>query len=179
MCAAVYLNWSYGQKGEEAETISEAVNSETATSPQPESDSETDDSDAAGLYYEESGGEMTENVAEYFDQVRLNRQQARDEAAATLETVSTAEGASQETIDQALSEMAVMAQWAVTESEIENLIMAKGYSECVAYISNDGITVTVPAPEEGLSSSAVARITEAVTEETDFSAADLKIVEIK
>lgn len=43
---------------------------------------------------------------------------------------------------------------ALAESQIESLIVAKGYQDCVAYISEDGISVAVAAPEDGLTQSA-------------------------
>ena len=46
-------------------------------------------------------------------------------------------------------------------------------------MSGDGVTVAVPAPAEGLSAAAVARITDAITAETDFTAADLRIIEVR
>jgi len=39
--------------------------------------------------------------------------------------------------------------------------------------------VAVPAPAEGLSAAAVARITDTITGETDFSASQLKIIEVR
>ena len=65
------------------------------------------------------------------------------------------------------------------EAQIENLLIAKDFADCVVYIGNDSITVAVPAPEEGLSQEAVARITDIICNETDFEAAQLSIIEVK
>lgn len=37
-------------------------------------------------------------------------------------------------------------QTALSEAQIESLIIAKGYADCVAYMTNDGISVAVSAP---------------------------------
>ena len=46
-------------------------------------------------------------------------------------------------------------------------------------VSGDGVTVAVPAPMEGLSEAAVARITDTITSETDYTASQLTLIEIK
>ena len=47
------------------------------------------------------------------------------------------------------------------------------------YIGNDTVTVAVPAPEEGLSEDAVARITDIICSETPYQASQLSIIEVK
>ena len=136
VCAAVYLNWSYN-RSEDVSPVSE---------------------DAAGDEAETSAG--TED--DYFARARLTRQSSRDEALGLLETAAAGEGASQETIDGAMDAIAAMAAWSMQEAQIENLLLAKNFSDCVAYISSDGVTVAVPAPVEGLSAAAVAQVTETV-----------------
>ncbi len=171
VCAAVYLNWSYNN-GEaavlspDAETEGQNANADVGTP-----------TDEAGLYYESE--ETASETNEYFAEARLTRQQARDEATATLQLITDTEGASKETIDKALAGITKIADWSVKEAELESLITAKGFSECVVFISDDGINVTVPVPQEGLSSASVAKITDIITEKTEFTAADLKIIEIK
>ncbi len=176
VCAAVYLNWSYGKNGEDAKQLANASADADAVT------LEEGDSNEAGLYYEVDGAELSSggyaNTA-YFDEVRLARQQARDEAVTTLSTVTENEDASQETIDAALSKITALAEYRVLEAELESLITAKGFEECIVYISDSGVNVSVPAPEEGLSEAAVARITDVITGETGYKAEELKIIEVK
>ena len=172
VCVAAYLNWSYN-KNSDSETAAEV-------SPQDNSGAVVDQEAAAspseaGLYYN-AGEEINK---EYFDAARLNRQQARDAAATTLANVSKTEGASQEMIDAALKEISDIATISVKEAQLEDLIKAKGFADCVIYISDDGVNVTVPAPQEGLAASSVAKITDIITEQTDYKATDLKIIEVK
>ena len=191
VCAAVYLNWSYNKKTEEASTAGQeneeqlitSVDENTGTDEAQPLDQVTEDkTEDAGLYYTgstETAG-LSAELEDYFAQVRLERQQARDEAAATLETVASAQGASQETIDEALAGMTQIAQWTVKEAELENLIRAKGFLDCVVYLSEDGASVTVaPAEKEGLTNVSVAKITDVIVSETDFTAEQLKVIEIK
>jgi hypothetical protein len=46
-------------------------------------------------------------------------------------------------------------------------------------VSDDGVTVAVPAPLEGLTDTQVAQITEAVLANTDYTATSLNIIEVK
>jgi stage III sporulation protein AH len=171
VCVAAYLNWSYNKNADDTLTAAEVSQGDGVRGNR---DAEAQASDP-GLFY---------NTAalinkEYFDAARLNRQQARDAAASALASVSQTEGASQEMIDAALEEISRIASDSIKEAELESLIIAKGFADCVVYISDEGISVTVPAPEEGLPASSVARITDVVTSQTGFKAADLKIIEVK
>ena len=96
-----------------------------------------------------------------------------------LENAAEADGVSQESLDSAMNAITAMADASMTETQIENLLLAKDYSDCVAYIRQDGVTIAVPAPEEGLTAEQVAAITDIVTSETAFTAVQLKIVEVK
>jgi stage III sporulation protein AH len=78
-----------------------------------------------------------------------------------------------------MNTISAMANTSMTETQVENLLLAKNYADCVAYISGDGITVAVPAPEAGLTAEQVAAITDVITSETAFTAAQLKVVEVK
>ncbi len=188
-CAAVYLNWSYNREVEDASEAGSAERMQVSGGEEGEVIAGTvsesaEDGDSAGLFYESAGAVSEDETQsgsgfdEYFAAVRLERQQARDEAAAALETIASAQGAAQETVDEALGAMTQMAQWAVREAELENLIRAKGFLDCVVYLSEEGATVTVAA-QEGLSEASVARITDIILSGTDFSAEDLNVVEIK
>ncbi|PKM74087.1 MAG: stage III sporulation protein AH [Firmicutes bacterium HGW-Firmicutes-16] len=162
VCAAVYLNWSYnndmvgGSELSDAELANVKSGEETAA---------------------ESG--MTQEVSDYFAQARLTRQQSRDEALDLLKAAAASETASQETIDGAMNAISAMANYSMQETQIENLLLAKNFAECVAFISADGVTLAVPAPAEGLAAEDVAKITDAIVAETDFTATQIRIIEVK
>lgn len=163
VCAAIYLNWSYNNRWGKAD--SDMVEAE----------------DAAMLAAEEAyeAANIKSGVSDYFAEARLNRQVSRDEAMELLKSAASSDGASQETIDSAMNEISVMANYSMKETQLENMLIAKDFSDCVVYMSADKITVAVPAPAEGLSEAAVARITETVTSETEYTATQLTVIEIK
>ena len=78
-----------------------------------------------------------------------------------------------------MDSIAAMATWSMQEAQIENLLLARDFDDCVVYMSGDGVTVAVPAPMEGLSEASVARITDTITGETGMSASQIKIIEVR
>lgn len=171
VCVAVYLNWNYPDGvADVGKTLGEATLVGGQTTDPLLADGET-----AGQ--NETGGEAAaESGSTYFDAARLNRQQARDSALSLLQDAAAGEGADQETIDQANLSIQTMAEDTVTEAQIENLVMAKGYTDCVAFIGDDSISVVVSAPEAGLGESDTARITDIVMSETNFTVEQIKII---
>lgn len=150
---AVYLNWSYGQKESQSALVGKKEKSENVS-------------------------KTGENQTDYFANVRLNRQNARLEASAALETVSKSEGVDQKTIDAAAEEMVKISKWTAKEAELESMITAKGFSQCVVFMSDEGVTVTVSKTESGLSGADTAKITDIITSQTDYTADKLTVIEV-
>lgn len=165
VCAAVYLNWSYNNRWGVADSAMVEAEDEAMTKAQQE--------------YAETMNEDGVTAPSYFASARLTRQEARDEALNLLEMTVASESASQETIDSAMNAISAMATYSLQETQIENLLIAKDYADCVVFISDDGVTVTVPAPTEGLSPDAVARITDTILSETEFTMSQISVIEIK
>ena len=167
VAAAVYFNWSYNNQFGTADA--DMVMAEDAAMERARAE-ESDAPDAES---------STQPVSDYFAEARLTRQQSRDEALSLLETATGTEGASQETIDSAMTAISAMATASMTETQIENMLLAKGYADCVAYVTGDSVSVAVPAPAEGLTAAQVAAITDTIVSDTEFTAAQLKVVEVK
>ncbi len=165
VCAAVAINWSYNNRWGRADSEMVSVEDSAMLDAAAADKSVTAQKDAI-----ESG---------YFAEARLTRQVSRDEALELLQTAAAAESASQETIDSAINAISAMATCSMKEAQIENLLLAKDFSDCVVYIGNGSITVAVPAPSEGLSAEAVARITDVICSETEYDASQLNIIEVK
>ena len=159
VCAAVYLNWSYNHKFGAADPT--MVKAEDAAM------------EKTNEAYEAAN---TNTSSGYFAEARLNRQTTRDEAVKMLEDAAKADGASQEAVDSAMTAISAMADCSMKESQLENELLAKDFTDCVVFMTDDSVTVTVPAPAEGLSDAAVARITETVTSQTSYTASQLKVV---
>ena len=64
-----------------------------------------------------------------------------------------------------------MADYTVTEAQIENMIVAKGYTDCVAFIGENSLSLAVAAPEGGL--------TDVVSQNAGFTADQVTIIEVE
>ena len=70
-------------------------------------------------------------------------------------------------------------QTALCEAQIESLIIAKGYADCVAYMSDAGISVAVASPEGGLQQEDVAVIADIVMTQSGLSMDNIRVVEVQ
>jgi stage III sporulation protein AH len=175
VCAGIYLNWSYNQ-GETTE-LTETLNSDLLLADETEVLAETDEDALLAAAYE--GLEDTASVAEYFAEVRLSRQESRDSAVSTLQEVMSYEtGADESAVTSAETALEQVVATALAEAQIESLLVAKGYSDCVAYMTDSGISIAVAAPEEGLNAESVAQIADIVTSQSDYELADIRVIEV-
>lgn len=195
ICVGVYLNWSYTQDTAEASGTVEladtldlgqlaAEDTEATIGGVTSVDAITDDvvvvSD--GMDYDALLTEATTDtsISDYFASIRLARQETRDSAVELLqETIAYETGADEDAASAASGQLETMVSTALKEAEIEGLVIAKGYEDCVAYMSENGISVAVAAPETGLEADAVAQICDIVTTQSDYTPSDLKIIEVK
>ncbi len=175
VCGAVYLNWSYAQDTQAGKNLGEAT--------LVGSDSLLNNQDGQGAKDNAGGEDATAtqdgstSSGTYFSTARLNRQQARDSALSLLQEAAGDEKADQSSIDEANAAIQTMAGYTVTEAQIENLITAKGYADCVAFLGEDSISVVVSALANGMTDTDAARIGEIVMEQTGLKADQIKIIE--
>ena len=168
LCVAVYLNWYYTKTGEDYGNATDYQADGKVLGESILVDNVKEDAQTAG----ESGGE-------YFSQARLSRQQARDEAVSILTKTAESETATEEARTAASTGIQLMADNAVVESRIENLVIAKGYADCVAYMSDGGISVAVASPEGGLKDTDVALIADIVMSQSQMGMEKIRVVEVQ
>ena len=123
----------------------------------------------------QSGVEESRADESYFSDAILNRTKARDEAISVLQTIVDSGDALADTKEQALSDIAKIVEEMTIEANIEALIKAKGFSECVAVISGDKANVIVKT--EGLLENEVAQIAEIVYSEAGIIPSNITLVE--
>ena len=70
----------------------------------------------------------------------------------------------------------VLASYTLKEAQIENLVTAKGYQDCVAFMGEDGISIVVSTDDGELTAEDVAKITDIAKSETGYSASGIKIM---
>ena len=189
VCAAVYLNWRYaGDVG--ADAAPAGTQSLSATQENKDAAPEKDGGVTTKVLGDAAlvGGEVVPSegltgvsgevsAGNYFDTARLSRQQSRDNALALLREASTQESADQAALDEANRAIQTLAGYTMLESQIENLVVAKGYADCVAFMGENGVSIVVAAAEDGLQTEDAAKIMDIVLSETDYKADQIKIME--
>ena len=167
ICAGVYLNWSYNNR-QKTPDLTDTLNAEQVMG---ETSLQLNDA-AEPVSLEET------STDDYFAQVRLSRQSSRDSAVELLEqTIAYDEGtAVGDTASQTLNRIVGTA---LSEAQIESLIIAKDFSDCVTYMADDTVSVAVSAPAEGLSTADVALISDVVTSQTDYDLSQVRVIEVK
>jgi len=111
----------------------------------------------------------------YFSATQLSRQQARDEALEVLEKVVSSEDALDVTKEQALEDISRIAAEIEKESNIEALIVAKGFEKCIAVVNGENASIIVKSDED-LVSSQIAQISEIVYTSAGILPANTKII---
>ena len=123
-------------------------------------------------------GAMSDGVTDdYYAAVSLGRQQARDEAVEVLLEVSENESAEAEAREAAMADINRIALDIEKESNIETMVIAKGFEKCVAVVNGDSASVIVSC--DTLTPGETAQISEIVYEAAGIVPANLKIIEKK
>jgi len=167
VCTGIYMNWLYTEQHTAAE-LTDTLDAEKVMS------EELLVLDAAQVLSED---ELLTTATDYFAAVRLSRQQARDSAVNLLQEAMAY--SDQTKAAESSAELEDIVQTALTEAQIESLVIAKGYTDCVAYMSSEGVSVAVSAPEGGLQASDVAVIADIVMTQSEYTLDEIRIVEVQ
>ncbi|MDO5152330.1 MAG: SpoIIIAH-like family protein [Eubacteriales bacterium] len=171
VCAGIYVNWLYTENNT-ATGLTDTLDAEKVMS----DDTLVLSEDMAAIA---SGQDVQTTATDYFAAVRLSRQQARDSAVNLLqEAMAYSDGSGSKEVESAM-ELEDIVQTALSEAQIESLIIAKGYADCVAYMSGEGISVAVASPEGGLQQEDVAVIADIVMTQSEYSLDDIRVVEVQ
>ena len=174
VCAAVGLNWKYSQVPTESpdtaqETGTKILGQATLVSGSEEQPLE----EHAGAGPDE---EAVYTGSDYFASARLTRQQARDTALSLLQEAADQEDAAPTAAEEASESIQVLAAYTLKEAQIENLVTAKGYQECVAFLGEDSVSVVVSTASGELTQEDVAKIKDITIAETGYDASGIKIM---
>jgi len=168
VCAGIYVNWLYSEE-QAAVDLTDTLDANKIMSDDLLVMNESDKT--------EDALSVTNTQTDYFAAVRLSRQEARDSAVTLLQEAM----AYNEDVEasQSNEQLEQIVQTALCEAQIESLIIAKGYTDCVAYISDEGISIAVASPEGGLLQEDVAVIADVVITQSDFTMDDIYVVEVQ
>ena len=124
---------------------------------------------------EEQTEANVEEKAGVFAEMTMSRRKARDEAMEVLTGVAQSSTAIDSMKQEALGEIQKIADYIECEANIESLIMAKGFEECVAIVNGD--TASVIVKSDGLLDTEVAQISEIVYNQAGIHPDNLNIIE--
>ena len=171
VCAGIYVNWLYTED-KTAASLEDSLDTQKVMN----EDTLVLSGDMEAIA---AGEDVTSTATDYFAAVRLSRQQARDNAVNLLQEAMAYSGSESSKDVESAMELEDIVQTALSEAQIESLIIAKGYADCVAYMSGEGISVAVSSPEGGLQQADVAVIADIVMAQSDYSLDDIRVVEVQ
>lgn len=166
VCAGIYLNWLYTEQDTTA-SLTDTLDSDKVLS---------DSTLVLSQNLTDAAGEdqAVSTMEDYFAAVRLSRQEARDNAVSLLQEAMAYSDGTGQSADQ----LDDIVQTALSEAQIESLVIAKGYTDCVAYMNDEGISVAVASPEGGLQQEDVAVIADIVMSQSPLGLEDIHVVEV-
>lgn len=165
VCSGIYLNWVYAG-GQDTKDLEDTLNADQVLSDNLVIDDGKEDVQV----------DTNDTITDYFAAVRLSRQEARDNAVSLLQE-AMAYG-DEATSAQSSAQLEEIIQMALSEAQIESLIIAKGYADCVVYMTENGVSIAVASPEGGLQAVDVAVIADIVITQSDYTMADIHVVEV-
>jgi len=162
---AVYLNWEFSRQDTDL-AVGTSISAASSEKTYGEAKYVSGDSEKV-LVAEEEG---------FFEEARFARQAARDEAVESLQKIMSSALTAQEQ-ESTMMTAANITDAIEAEANIESLVKAKGFEDCLAIINDDKASIVVKT--EGLQDSEAAQITDIVLSQTNLTAKNIQIVEVK
>ena len=111
--------------------------------------------------------EKPKKTSEFFVEYRLQREKMRGQRVEILREIINNQASSADSRQKAQEQLLVISSNINKETEVENLIRAKGFKDCVVFVQNQAVTVIVQA--EKISSEEATRIADIVSRSTGIS----------
>lgn len=157
LAAAIYVNWKYaGANG--------GLNVASKTS-----------SKNGSAEYVATSNVKIDN--EYFTSAKADREKAYADALADFADIENSAKASEDEKALAYKAHIAMVERQEKQTNIETLVKAKGFADCVTVINDDNVTVVVSSEE--LSNSEMLQIQDIVSDNCKVELKNIKIINIK
>lgn len=129
---------------------------------------------------QQASGDNTQSgsndVDSYFASTQISRERARDEAMEVLQSVIDNSASDDATKAAAMADLTQLAKDMEAEANIETLVTAKGFAQCVAVINDQSATIVVKC-EDTLTPAQLAQINEIVYTQSGILPAAINIIE--
>lgn len=159
---AVYLNWQFASK-DEALTVADVLGVQTQTS--------------SGPTYGQAEQVNAQPTNDYFAKARLDKQASRDQATDSINVLLAGDNITEAQRTDATNKAMQIAKMSDNEASIENQVKAKGFQECVAYVEDERVNVTVKS--EDITSQQAAQIKDIIVGVTNISPSGIVITPVK
>ena len=181
---AVYLNWQYARSDVPTELPDNAamVAAEAEDVPvQAQTVLEAEAVSSANKNYGEAQlvSVASDSGAKFFEQARLKRQKAHDEAMDSIKKTMKSSSLSAEEKKEYTAQMTANLEDLNAENEIETLIKAKGFADCLCFLQSGRADLTVMTSGEPLTAAQVAQIRDVVLNKSTVTAQNITVVEVK
>ena len=157
---AIYLNWQFANS-DQSLTVTDVLNGNTSQTNYGEAelvDAKTSDSN-------------------YFEKARLEKQKTRDEASENLKKLLEKDDLSSEEKATATNEALSIAKLMESETTIENLVKAKGFEDCIAYVDNEKANVVVKITD--MTAEQAAQIKDIILSETNVDVSNITVTPVQ
>lgn len=188
MAVAVYLNWQYARDGldlgGEALTVAAAMSESEPVLSGAITDELMTEAEAVSSTAKNYGEAQLVSVAsdtgaKFFEQARLKREKSHDEAMDTIQKSLRSAALTEEDKKAYAAQMKQNLEDLNAENEIETLVRAKGFADCLCFLQPGRADLTVMTSGDGLTAAQVAQIRDIVLSKTQLSAQNITVVEVK
>lgn len=187
LVVAVYLNWQYARTGvtleEDAVNVAATVETEEAVSA-PIMDGLMTEAEAVSSANKNYGEAQPVSVAnnsgsKFFEEARLKRTKAHDEAMDAVQKALKSASLSAEEKKSYTQQLTGSLEDLNAENEIETLVRAKGFADCLCFLQSGRADLTVMTSGDALTAAQVAQIRDIVLSKSNVTAQNITIVEVK
>ena len=187
LVVAVYLNWQYARTGvtleEDAVNVAATVETEEAVSA-PIMDGLMTEAEAVSSANKNYGEAQLVSVAnnsgsKFFEEARLKRTKAHDEAMDAVQKALKSASLSAEEKKSYTQQLTGSLEDLNAENEIETLVRAKGFADCLCFLQSGRADLTVMTSGDALTAAQVAQIRDIVLSKSNVTAQNITIVEEK
>lgn len=188
LVVAVYLNWQYARTDvslpEDAVTVSAAAETQAEPAAEVVTDglmTEAEAVSSAGKNYGEAQlvSVANDSGAKFFEEARLKRQKAHDAALDTIQKTLKSSSLSAEEKKTYAQELTGNLEDLHAENEIETLVKAKGFADCLCFLQSGRADLTVMTAGDALTAAQVAQIRDIVLSKSSVTAQNITVVEVK
>lgn len=185
---AVYLNWQYARTGtapqvdDAAAMVSaEPVNAEGEAAIADALPTEAEAASSTNKNYGEAQlvSVANDSGSKFFEEARLKREKAHDEAMDTLQKSLKSSSLTAEEKKEYTAQMAASLEDLHAENEIETLVKAKGFADCLCFLQSGRADLTVMTAGDPLTAAQVAQIRDVVLNKSSVTAQNITVVEVK